>query len=81
MSCERMAEYWLGELNREVVKVTMTTPRSDVIGPGQIHLVQGPGGSADRLGVGERLWVQTCTGEMTNSGQFSQTVSYIGGGA
>jgi hypothetical protein len=80
MSCEAMAEYWLGELNREVVKVTMTTPRTDEIGPGQIHLVQGPGGAADRLGVGEPLWVQRVEGTLTSNGAFSQSVSYIGGG-
>lgn len=80
MSCERMAEFWLGELNREVVTVQMTTPRSDLIGPAQIHLVRGPGGSAYRLGVGEPLWVQRVEGTLDQSGAFSQTMQYIGGG-
>jgi hypothetical protein len=80
MSCERMAEFWLGELNREVVTVQMTTPRSDLIGPAQIHLVQGPGGQAYRIGVGEPLWVQRVEGTLDASGAFSQTMTYIGGG-
>lgn len=80
MSCQRMAEFWLGELNREIVNVQMTTPRSDVIGPGQIHLVQGPGGQAYRIGVGEKLWVQKVEGTLDSSGAFSQTMTYIGGG-
>jgi hypothetical protein len=81
ISCEAMADYWLGELNREVVKLTMTTPRTDVIGPGQVHLVQGAGGAADRLGTGEKLWVQSIAGELATSGAISQTLGYIGGGA
>lgn len=81
ISCEAMANYWLGELNREVVHVTMTTPRTDLIGPGQVHLVQGPGGAADRLGTGEKLWVQRNNGNLDQSGAFSQTMQYIGGGA
>lgn len=80
-SCEAEAGYWLGELNREIVKVTMRTPRADVFGPGQIHLVQGPEGSSDRLGVGEKLWVQRCDGELRSDGGFSQSLTYIGGGA
>ena len=80
MSCERMAEYWLGELNRELVKVTMTTPRSDLIGPAQIHLVRSGSGQPDRLGVGEVLWVQGCSGRLDNSGAFSQSITYVGGG-
>lgn len=81
ISCEAVANFFLGELNREVVKVTMRTPRSDVVGPGQIHLVRGPGGAPDRLGVGERLWVQRVDGELDQSGAFRQNITYIGGGA
>lgn len=79
MSCESMAQYWSTELNREIVQVQMTTPRADVIGPAQIHLVQGPGGQAYRLGVGENLWVQGVTGTLDESGAFSQTMQYVGG--
>lgn len=76
-SCEAMADFWLGELNREIVKVTMRTPRSDVIGPGQIHLVD----AVNRIGVGEHLWVQRVDGELSQGGAFSQSMTYIGGGA
>jgi hypothetical protein len=80
MSCERMADFWLGELNREIVTVQMTTPRADLIGPAQVHLIQGPGGQAYRLGVGEPLWVQRVEGTLDSNGAFSQTMTYIGGG-
>lgn len=80
MSCESMCNYWLGELNREIVKVSMTTPRMDVYGPGQIHLVQGPGGAPDRLGVGENFWTQRVDGTYDTNGALSHTFAYIGGG-
>lgn len=80
ISCESVAAYWLGELNREIVKLSLTTPRDDLIGPGQVHLVQGPGGSADRLGTGEPLWVQRVDIEINQSGEFRQNIQYIGGG-
>jgi hypothetical protein len=81
MSCEAMCNFFLGEYNREVVKVSLTTPRADVFGPGQIHLVQGPGGAPDRLGTGELLWVQRVAGHYDQSGAFNQSLEYIGGGA
>jgi hypothetical protein len=81
ISCEAVALYWLGELNREVVRLTMVTPRADLIGPGQVHLVQAAGGAAGRLGIGEKLWVQRVDVELAASGQFSQSITYIGGGA
>ena len=76
ISCEAMANYWLGELNREVIKVTMTTPRNDNIGPGQIHQLN----NASRIGLSERLWVQRVDKTYAQSGAVSQSITYIGGG-
>lgn len=80
ISCEAVANYWLGELNRELVKLQMTTPRDDDVGPGQSHLVQGPGGSANRLGIGENVWVQRVDKEISDGGAVKQTMQYVGGG-
>jgi hypothetical protein len=79
ISCEVVADYWLHELNREIVKVTLTTPRDDDVGPGQLHTVQGPAGAADRLGTGEKMWVQRVDVSIDQSGAFSQQITYIGG--
>lgn len=80
LSTESVANYWLSELNREFVKVSLKTPRSDVFGPGQIHRVTGLGGGEDRLGVSETLWLQRCDGELRSDGGFSQSLQYLGGG-
>jgi hypothetical protein len=92
-SCEEIADYLLTEWNRELVRVTLTTPRDDVIGPGQTHMVKAnvaityddagvttnAGGTLDRLHVGEKLWVQRVDISVDASG-FSQTMTYLGGG-
>ena len=76
ISCEAMAGYWLGELNRELIKLTMTTPRNDNIGPGQIHEIA----NATRLGLTERLWVQRVDKTFAQTGAVTQSIQYIGGG-
>ena len=76
ISCEAMAGFWLGELNREIIKLSMTTPRNDDIGPGQIHEIH----NGSRLGIAERLWVQRVDKNYAANGQVSQTITYIGGG-
>lgn len=80
ISCQATAEYWLGEVNREIVKLTMTTPRLDDIGPGQAHLVQAAGGLPGRLGIGELLWVQRVDKSYGADGMIEQTIQYVGGG-
>lgn len=80
-SCEAVATYLINEFDREIVKLQMVTPRDDMIGPGQTHLIQGgPGGTVGRLGIGEPLWVNRVDVEVSEQGAFSQTVTYIGGG-
>ena len=75
-SCEAIANYLNGEYNREIVKLRMTTPRDDLIGPGQTHSILSQG----RLGISEPLWVQHVDVELSANGEFSQTMTYIGGG-
>lgn len=81
MAAETVANALLLDNLRETVRLTMTTPRDDLIGPGQTHLVQAAGGSSDRLGIGEKLWVIRVDVQIDNRGNFSQTMEYLGGGA
>lgn len=80
-ACEDIANYLLSEWDRELVKVTLTTPRDDVIGPGQTHLIDGFGaGVVGRLGVAEPLWVQRVDISVDERGRFRQSMTYLGGG-
>lgn len=80
-ACEDIADYLLAEWNRELVRVTLTTPLDYIIGPGQTHLVQGDGdGNPGRLAVAEALWVQRVDITVSDNGEFSQSITYIGGG-
>jgi len=71
-TCADVATDIYAEVNRVTVRLTLTTPRDDVIGPGQTHMVRTVDGAPDRL-------VQRVDIEV-NSGAFSQTMTYIGGG-
>lgn len=79
MSCERLANVLGLEFNREIVSGWIETHRDDDLGIAQTHLVQAPGGLPGRLGVAEKLWVQTLDISVDDSG-FTQRVSYLGGG-
>lgn len=80
LSCEAVANYWLDELDREIVRVQMRTPLNGLYLPTQVHRVEG---TSSRLGVtgGSALfWVQRVDGEWAPSGAFSQTLTYLGEG-
>jgi hypothetical protein len=79
MSCERLANVLSLEYNREIVSGWITTHRDDDLGIAQTHLVQAPGGLPGRLGVAEKLWVQSLDISVDQDG-FTQRVSYLGGG-
>jgi hypothetical protein len=79
MSCERLANVLALEFNREIVSGWITTHRDDDIGIAQTHLVQAPGGLPGRLGVAEKLWVQSLDISVDEQG-FTQRISYLGGG-
>lgn len=83
MDCETVAKARLMDIAREVVSGQLTTCDDALLQPGQVHLVQGPAGIADRLKTAEPLW---CQGndfelEIRDGAPFiSQTPSYLGGG-
>lgn len=76
VSCEALANYWLNELDRVLVKLSMTTPRNDNIGPGQVHNIQ----ASSRLGQSGNLWVQRVDKDYASDGRISQTMTYVGAG-
>lgn len=84
MDAETVANARQLEVNRETPTGSLRTAEDWLIGPVQTHLVQGPAGLADRLGTGEKLWVQANEQqfELTSDGApvYTQTPSYIGGG-
>lgn len=76
LSCAAQADYLYQEVNREVVRLSgMSTPRDDLIGPGQTHVI-----NSLLLGVQESLWVMGVSCEITIN-EFVQTMEYIGGGS
>src|SRR5262249_18272371 len=83
MDCETVAKARLMEIARETVTGSHTTADDALLQPGQVHLVQGPAGIADRLHTGEPLW---CQGndfelEIRDGAPFmTQTPTYLGGG-
>lgn len=81
MSCERVANALMLDVNRETVRCTFVTPRDDLLGPGSTVLVQAPGGTVDRLGIGEPLWVTHVDISVDVDGSFSQRLECLGGGS
>ena len=75
ISTEDVAAYWINELDRELVRVQMTTPRDDLILPGRLYTIQ----AANRLGTTNELWSQRVDGEVTQDGAVSQSIQFIGG--
>jgi hypothetical protein len=83
MDCETVAKARLMEIAREVVSGQLTTCDDALLQPGQVHLVQGPAGIADRLRTGEPLWCQGNDFELEirdGAPYISQTPTYLGGG-
>lgn len=70
LSCEEIANWLLDEKNRYRELVDLTTPRDDLIAPGDTIIVQAP----TRLGMtNRRFWVENLTCSIDESGAFSQT--------
>lgn len=76
VSCEAVVDYLFGEVDRETVKVSsLSTPRDEVIGPGNTLNV-----NSALTGVeGEGLWVLGVTNEVDDV-NYTQTFELIGGG-
>ena len=81
MNCERVGNAMLADINRETVTVRFRTPRDDYMAPGMTMLVQGPGGQPDRLGIGEKLWIDEVTTGVDQMGYFYQDIQGTGGGS
>jgi hypothetical protein len=80
MSCEKVANAVMLDVNRETVSARFTTGRDDLIWPGYTVQVQAGGGIPDRLGIGEKLWVDEVTCSVTEQGVFQLEVTGTGGG-
>ena len=75
VSCESVAAYLMSELNRQIITVTLTTPRDDWVVPGMTIAVN----STSRLHYSGVLWVQHCEQSIDAQGQFTQILKCIGG--
>jgi hypothetical protein len=81
MSCERVGNALLADLNRETVTVRFRTTRDALILPGYTIQVQGPGGAPGNLGVGEKLWVDEVTIGVAEDASVYQDIVATGGGS
>lgn len=78
LACEDVGNWQLGELNRTLWKAPFTTPRDDLLFPGATIKVV----STSRLGVdagSSLMLVQHVDVEIDEQGQFSQTLTCLGG--
>jgi hypothetical protein len=74
LSCEEVASWRLGELNRYIERVELTTPRDDVVEPGDTIAVVSP----TRLGITSRnFWVESVTIAIGQDGAFSQSFACL----
>jgi len=76
LSCEEVANWLLDERNRYRERVELTTPRDDVIEPGNTIAVVSP----TRLGIdSRRFWVETVTARIDQAGSFTQSFTCLSG--
>ncbi len=70
-----IANFWLPQVNRLQELVRLSTPRTELIGPAQTHYIDAAGG----LSVNDTMWVKSVTTEITNTGEFTQHLTYVSG--
>lgn len=76
LSCEEVANWLLAERNRYREQVELTTPRDDLVEPGDTIAVNAP----TRLGIGSRsFWVESVGCRIDEAGAWSQSFSCIAG--
>lgn len=80
ISCERIANALMLDVNRETVRLSFRTPLDYVMGPGSTILVQAAGGVPDRFGIGEGLWIVHNDISVAEDGRFGQNPQCLGGG-
>jgi hypothetical protein len=75
ISAREVASWKLAELNRRVQRVILTTPRDDLVEPGDTICVVAP----TRLDITSRnYWVQNVDVSIDRRGKFSQVLTCIG---
>jgi len=75
VSAREVAIWKLGELNRRVERVVLTTPRDDLVQPADTVKVIAP----TRLGITDsNYWVQNVDVSVDRRGQFSQVLTCLG---
>ncbi len=75
LSCEDVAKWQLGELNRDLSRVVFTTHRDDPVAPGTTIAVAAP----DRLGVSRNYWVQQVDIQIDRRNNFTQVLTCLAG--
>lgn len=74
ISAREVASWQLAELNRRLERVTLTTPRDDLVQPADTATIVAP----TRLGIATRnFWVQDIDVSIDRRGQFSQVLSCL----
>jgi len=73
ISAEDVADYFLGEYNRTLIKVSVTTPRDDLLEAGMTIAIVAP----ETLEVDQVFWLQNVVTEIDEHGVFSQTVTAV----
>jgi hypothetical protein len=75
LSCEEVANWLLDERNRYREIIELTTPRDDVIEPGDTIAIAAP----TRLGLSRRFWVEGVTMRIDAAGSFTQSFTCMAG--
>lgn len=74
LDCESVANWLLTELNRRTIRMTLTTPRDDLVQPGQTVAVD----ASTRMGIDRSFWVQQVDCEVDRANHWSQTLTVFG---
>jgi hypothetical protein len=67
-----LAAFWLSQVNRRQETISLTTPRDNLLGPGESHAIAGV--------TPDTMWVKSVTVEITSNGQWSQRLTYVAAG-
>src|SRR5579859_5130453 len=70
-----LAAYWLPVMSRRQQTVRLSTPRDDLLGPGQTIFVEATTG----LSVSQKLWLKSVVTEIAANGAFTQHLVCIAG--
>ncbi len=79
LSAEGVAVAMYPDYFRALVRTEWDTPEGDPIYPTMPVRVQGAGGTVDRLGISQVLWVQAVECSISGSGEWTQHVVTLGG--